>query len=401
LGAYRAAIDRLRSRGAVEVTRACGRESQRETASAGLKTGRFTTEAMDVMGASDVDAVLILTSMPEHARLARAALEAGKHVLLEKPLATTLEDGRALVELSGRSPGLLVCAPFTVLSPTFQTLARRIRNGDIGKPCSARARYGWAGPDWSEWFYKPGGGCLFDLGVYCLTSLTGLLGPAKRVMAMTGVAIPEREIHGRTIRVEAEDNAQVLLDFGGSAFAVVTSGFTMQQYRNPALEVYGTEGTLQMLGDDWDPDGYEWFQNRAGCWQVFKETTPDWHWTDGLGHLVECVGAGTKPLVTPAHALHVLEIMLKARQAGNDGRAMALETTFAPPTFPEPGEQEREENEEAAMQGAHDGDGQWYAGQIFQRHRHPQQQQKGKTFRPTHHTQPSDRRVQMTHHRAP
>lgn len=335
LSAYRVVIDKLRARAAVEVTLACGREAQREAAGAGLNTRRFTTAAEEVIASPDVDAVLILTSMSEHARLASAALTAGKHVLLEKPLATSLEDAQALVELAKRSRGHLVCAPFTILSPTFQTMARRIRNGDIGKPCSARARYGWAGPDWSEWFYKPGGGCLFDLGVYCLTSLTGLLGPAKRVMAMTGVAIPEREINGRKVRVEAEDNAQVLLDFGDSAFAVVTSGFTMQQYRNPALEVYGTTGTLQMLGDDWDPDGYELFQNSAGCWQVFKETMPDWPWADGLNHLVDCLHNGTRPLVTPEHALHVLEIMLKAQQAGREGRALALESTFIPPVFAE------------------------------------------------------------------
>ncbi len=155
-------------------------------------------------------------------------------------------------------------------------------------------------------------------------------------MAMTGVAIPEREIKGRRIRVEAEDNAQVLLDFGDSTFAVVTCGFTMQQYRSPALEIYGTSGTLQMLGDDWDPDGYELWRNDVGAWQLFKETAPDWSWTDGLNHLVECIRTGTKPLVTPGHALHVLEIMLKAQQAGREGRALALESTFTPPAFAQP-----------------------------------------------------------------
>ena len=340
LSAYRTAIDRLRARGEVDAVIACGREAQRETARAALGPVRFTTDAQEVIHSADVDLVIILTSMPEHARLASAALKAGKHVLLEKPIATSLEDAKTLVELARHRPGHLVCAPVTILSPTFQTLARRIRRGDIGRPCSARARYGWAGPDWSEWFYKPGGGCLFDLGVYCLTSLTGLLGPAKRVMAMTGVAIPEREINGHKVRVESEDNAQVLLDFGDSAFAVVTSGFTMQQYRNPALEVYGTSGTIQMLGDDWDPEGYEIFQNSAGCWQVFKETTPEWPWTDGLNHLVECVRNGTKPLVTPEHALHVLEIMLKAQQAGREGRALPLESAFTPPIFAEPAAQE-------------------------------------------------------------
>jgi predicted dehydrogenase len=333
LSAYRASIDKLRLRGIAEVVAACGRASQRATASAELGVQRFTTEAQEVVAAPDLDVVVILTSMTEHARLARAALEAGKHVLVEKPLATTLDESKALIELAGRSPGHLVCAPFTILSPTFQTIARRIRNGDIGKPCSARARYGWAGPSWSEWFYKPGGGCLFDLGVYCVNSLTGLLGPVKRVTAMTGVAIPEREINGRRVRVEAEDNAQVLLDLGDGCFAVVTTGFTMQQYRTPALEVYGTTGTIQMLGDDWDPDGYELWQNSAGAWQVFKETTPDWSWTDGLNHLIDCIRDGTRPLVAPAHAHHVLEIMLKAQQAGREGRAMPLESTFTLPVF--------------------------------------------------------------------
>ncbi|MBI3413860.1 MAG: Gfo/Idh/MocA family oxidoreductase [Verrucomicrobia bacterium] len=334
LEAYVPQCEKLQRRDLAELVVGCGREAQRERALT-MGVPRFTTETRDVLDDPSIDLVNILTSMPTHAALTKAALNAGKHVLLEKPLATSLADAKEIVEVARRSRGLLVCAPFTVLSPTFQTIARRIRSGDIGKPCSARARYGWSGPWWSEWFYQPGGGCLFDLGVYCLTSLTGLIGPAKRVTAMTGVAIPEREINGRKIQVDAEDNAQVLLDFGDAAFGVVTSGFTLQAYRNPALEIYGTTGTIQMLGDDWDPDGYELWQNSAGAWQVFKETTPDWPWADGLRHLVECVHARQRPLVTPEHALHVLEIMLKAQQAGREGRTLELETTFTPPDFSE------------------------------------------------------------------
>jgi predicted dehydrogenase len=334
LEAYLPQCRKLRQRGLAELVLAAGRAAQKDRALV-LGVPRFTTNDDDVLKSSEVDLVLILTSMNEHARLASAALEAGKHVLVEKPLATSLEDAMSLVVLAKRSRGHLVCAPFTNLSPTLQTIARRIRHGDIGKPCTARARYGWAGPSWTEWFYKPGGGCLFDLGVYCLTSLTGLLGPAKRVTAMTGVAISEREINGRRIRVEAEDNAQVLLDFGDACFAVATSGFTMQQYRTPALEVYGTTGTIQMLGDDWDPDGYELFQNSAGCWQVFKETDPDWPWADGLRHLVECIHENKRPLVTPEHAAHVLEIMLKAQQSSREGQALPIQSTFTPPLFTE------------------------------------------------------------------
>ena len=158
---------------------------------------------------------------------------------------------------------------------------------------------------------------------------------AKRVMAMTGAAIPEREINGRKIRVDTEDNAQVLLDFGESVFGVVTTGFTLQQYRNPAFELYGSHGTIQMTGDDWGPEGYELWQNEVGAWQIYKETNVDWHWTDGLRHIVDCIHRKVRPMVTPEHALHVLEIMLKAPISSREGRAIQLETTFVPPAFAE------------------------------------------------------------------
>jgi len=177
LEAYMPQCDKLRTRRLAEVTIACGREAQRDRALA-LGIPRFTTEENEVLRSDDVDLVIVVTSMPEHARLAGAALRAGKHVLVEKPLATNLSDARNLLALAGEHQRHLVCAPFSILSPTFQTISVRIRHGDIGKPCLARARYGWAGPSWNEWFYKPGGGCLFDLGVYCIASLTGLLGPA-------------------------------------------------------------------------------------------------------------------------------------------------------------------------------------------------------------------------------
>jgi predicted dehydrogenase len=340
LSAYRMPIDKLRMAGAVDVAIACGRESQKEMALNSLGNIRFTTNSKDVLESPEVDLVLVLTSMPEHAAIALAALEAGKHVLIEKPMATHLEDADKLINASQQNKRHLVCAPFTILSPTFQTMGRRIKNNDIGQPCLARARYGWAGPWWSEWFYKTGGGSLFDLGVYCINSLTGLLGPVKRVTAMAGVAIPERQINGKTIKVQAEDNAQVLLDFGNNCFAVITSGFTMQQYRTPALEIYGTTGTIQMLGDDWDPDGYELWQNSAEAWQVFKETQPDWNWTDGLPHFIECLRGDKQPLVRPEHSRHVLEVMLKAQKSAREGKALAIESNFEPLDFREPASNE-------------------------------------------------------------
>lgn len=333
LSAYLPVADRLATRGLAKLMAVCGREHQRQRVTREIGAARFLTEHERLIESPDVDVVVILTPMRTHAALAKAALLAGKHVVLEKPLATNLKEAAELVELAHCSPGQLLCAPFTWLSPTFQTIWRRLHSGAIGRVVSARGRYGWAGPDWSEWFFKSGGGSIFDLAVYNLTTLVGLLGSVKRVSALSGVAIPERDIRGVRVPVEVEDNAQVLLDFGAARFAVVTSGFTIQQYRGPGVELYGTTGTIQLLGDDWDPDGYELWQNEAACWQVFKETQPDWPWADGLRHLVECVQAGVRCVVQPEHAYHVLEVMIAAHASSHEGRVVEVKSEVEPPTF--------------------------------------------------------------------
>ena len=334
-GAYMPYIQRLKlSDGPLTVTWACDtRPEKAKPILAKWQIENFTTDYRGLCSAEDVDIVLILTAMESHGAITRQALENGKHVLVEKPLSTDLDEAGELLKFASTSQGILMCAPFVILSPTFRILRSRVQSGDIGKVLSARARYGWSGPDWNSWFYQSAGGCLFDLGVYNLTSLTGLLGPAQRVTALAGVAIPERIINGITVRVSVEDNAQVLLDFGDSVFGCVTAGFTIQKYRTPAIELYGSEGTLQLLGDDWAPQGYELWQNSVGAWQVFYETDPHWQWMDGLCHLLHCIRTGSRPLVTPEHAYHVLEIMLAARRAASQGKVQVIHSRFSLPEF--------------------------------------------------------------------
>ena len=105
-----------------------------------------TSDPDAVIEHPDVDVVCVLTSMRQHAPLAIDALTAGKDVLLEKPMATTLADGARLLEAAEQSERLLVCAPHVVLSPTFRALHDRLQQNDIGRVLSARARYGWQGP---------------------------------------------------------------------------------------------------------------------------------------------------------------------------------------------------------------------------------------------------------------
>jgi predicted dehydrogenase len=333
-GPYMSMIERLAASGRARVTAIYDIDEGKRRAAGmrlGLDPGLAGPEV--VIESDEVDLVLVLTSMNEHGPLATAALAAGKHVLVEKPMATSLEEAAALVRLASSSAGHLVCAPHILLSPTYRTVLQRLEAGEIGRLLLARARYGWSGPDWGRWFYERGGGALFDLGVYNVTALCGMFGPARRVTAMAGVAIPERVVEGELVRVQAEDNAHVLMDFGEARFAAVTTGFTMQKYRSPALELYGEDGVLQILGDDWAPEGHELWRNSSRSWELFPESDPGWQWTEGLRHLADCVEQGREPLMRPEHAYHVLEIMLAAKAAAADGRAREITSDFPRPVY--------------------------------------------------------------------
>lgn len=331
-GSYGRTLKLLRGERLVELTFACDTLASKRLAVADtFGLDHFTTDYRELVNSPDVDLVLVLTSMREHGPITKAALLAGKHVLVEKPMATTLTEATELVQLAKRGPGYLMPAPFTILSPTYQAMHRRLAAGEIGPVTLARARYGHSGPTWGPWFYQEGGGPLFDLGVYNITSLTGFLGPVRRVMAMTGTAQPERMVDGRPLEVEVPDTMQIMLEFGDATFATVTTGFTMQRYRSPAIELYGTAGTIQMLGNDFKSNGYELWLNQVGAWQSFDETAPTWWWTDGLRHLIECIQTGVAPVVTPEQAYHVLEIMIKAQLAGREGCAYTIDSTFTLP----------------------------------------------------------------------
>ena len=330
---YAALIRELRYEGRVEVVATCDEVGGRAARVRDFlhEEVPFTTNYLDVIGRDDVDVVVVLTAMPSHGEIAAAALEAGKHVLVEKPMSIDLDEASDLVTRAASGSGMLVCAPHVVLSPSYQALWKRVVDDhEIGTVLTARARYGWSGPTWGKWYYQTGGGPLFDLGVYNVTSLTGLMGSVKRVTAFAGIAIPERVVDGETIEVQNYDNYQILLDFGDARFAVVTTGFTMQEYRSPALELYGQRGVAQLLGDDWAPQGYEMLRTDTAGWTSYAEVDSSWPWTAGLRHLVDCVLDGADLLIRPEHAYHCLEVMTKAQIAATTGEAQMISSTVDP-----------------------------------------------------------------------
>jgi predicted dehydrogenase len=155
---YMTLIERLAREGRVAVNAVYDADpAKRDAAARRLDLSPDVPSDLAVCEHDDVDAVLVLTSMPEHARLPRAALEAGKHVLVEKPMATDLRDGEALLEAAETAPGVLVCAPHILLSPTYRAMHARASEGEIGGLLSARARYGWAGPWWAAGTTSPAG----------------------------------------------------------------------------------------------------------------------------------------------------------------------------------------------------------------------------------------------------
>ena len=169
--------------------------------------------------------------MQEHEHLNREAIAAGKHVWSEKPIANTHAAGIELLEAAKKKGVRVWGAPVVVTSPQFAYMAKTLNSGALGRVAAAHADYGHQGPTWSSFFYEKGGGSMPDLGVYNITSLTGLLGPARSVVAMVSIVTPTRQIDNKgEIKVTEEDNAMLVLDHGNGVLSHVQCGFN---YFNP------------------------------------------------------------------------------------------------------------------------------------------------------------------------
>ena len=283
------------------------------------------------------DFLVVTTDMQEHEKINRRALEAGRHVWSEKPIANTLAAGQKLLQLALRKKLRLWGAPITVQSPQFAFMARQLAAGKLGRVAAAHADYGHEGPGWSAFFYEKGGGSMPDLAVYNFTSLTGLLGPVKKVSAMVSIVTPERTVTDKgRIKVTEEDNAMVLLDHGSGVLSHVQSGFN---YFNPhghdgsqesrhTISIVGSKGFLGLVGYDWAPLGVDFATHDAPKIMRHATDSQGYLWQQGATLAAECLVTGKELLATPEHALHVLEIITAARESSATGRRIALTSTF-------------------------------------------------------------------------
>jgi len=293
---------------------------------------------IDKMLAGEVFEFLInLTDMQEHEHLNRQALHAGKHVWSEKPIANSLRAGQELLRTAQQKKLRLWGAPITVQSPQFAFMARTLAQGALGRVAAAHADYGHEGPNWSSFFYEKGGGSMPDLMVYNITSLTGLLGPAKRVTAMLSIVTPERDITEKgKIKVTEEDNAMMLLDHGRGVISHIQSGFN---YFNPhghdgrgetrhTITIIGSAGFMGLVGYDWAPLGVDLATHKQPKLERQVTDAEGYIWQQGGALAAECLSTGKELLVTPEQALHVLEIITAARESQETGRRIGLKSTF-------------------------------------------------------------------------
>lgn len=341
--------------GRVEVVAVADADADRaEAAAHAYGIPRALASLDELLDEVEVDAVVNLTPIPVHAEICLKTLRAGKHLVTEKPFATTMDDADAIAGLAEEKGLAVISCPITGIDPVTLEVRRLVRAGEVGKVAFARVRSSHGGPAASRlsgdptWFYQRGAGPLFDMGVYGLHAITSVLGPARRVVAFSGITEPTRIVRGGThrgtvIEVTADDNVLLMLDFGGSTFAFVDATFNVNAATSPRIEIFARKGTINFeLGSAaTGPKGLEIFRLDAVS-GLDGWIRPDLHGLDAIAEtrkpvgralpvalLLEALDGAAPPRATLEHARHVLEIMVKADESARCGRVLDLATTFA------------------------------------------------------------------------
>ena len=282
-----------------------------------------------------VDLVVNLTTPQAHAEIALAALEAGKHVYNEKPLAVSRADGRRMVELA-RAKGLLLGgAPDTFMGAGIQTVRKLLDEGAIGAPVAATAfmtNHGhehWH-PD-PAFYYQAGGGPMFDMGPYYLTALVALLGAVRRVSGSARISFAERTITsqpkaGASIVVEVPTHVAGVLDFECGAVATIITSFDIWAANLPPIEIYGSEGTLSVPDPNTFGGPVRIFRAEEGAWREEPLSHSYAANSRGLGvaDMANALRSGRPHRASGDLTYHVLDIMHAFHDASEQRRSIEL-----------------------------------------------------------------------------
>jgi predicted dehydrogenase len=316
------------------------------------QAAKYGTQAMSIaslLGDREIQIVINLTVPTAHASVSRRVIEAGKHVYSEKPLATDVAAGRALIEAAAARRLRVGCAPDTFLGAGHQASRRAIDRGQIGRVVVGAATIMHHGMEhWHPnpaFFFKLGGGPVLDLGVYYITQLVHLLGAVERVTAIGSVPSPTRKItsdplRGQMIDVEVMTTVNAVLKFAFGANVSLTTSWDVWKHSRNYCELYGTEGTLLA------PD-----PNFFGGQPRVSERDGEWHELDiselafgepnrmlrsgvqaadyrivGVIDMAMAIRANRPHRASGALALHVLEVMEGIELSSAEGRHIDIQS---------------------------------------------------------------------------
>ena len=294
-----------------------------------------------------VDAVTLCSPIGLHFQQGMMAIEAGKHIHFNKTMTTQVEEANTLIDAAAGQGIQIVASPGMMMYAHNRRMRKLILEGKLGQlawaitgTTAGSGKYHLneefrtgediltsVDPSW--YFKKPGGGPQYDVTVYCLHILTGVLGPARRVTAMSGIAIPAREHLGKEIVTEMDDQTLLMLDFGGTFYALVYATIAGDLTRGFFPNIYGTEGAIVGLkhGDQELSVEGEYPKHVTGVHCSMAES----HVFEDMMELVDLVRDGTQPMGTTDHARHVIDIIESGYRAAETRETQVLRTTFDPP----------------------------------------------------------------------
>jgi len=314
----------------LEIT-ACADIDVERARSKGEQHGIRGCSVEELLADSELEMIINLTIPQAHADVSLQALEAGKHVYVEKPLAVTREEGAAVLELARRKGLYVGSAPDTFLGGGIQTSIKLLEDGWIGTPIGATAFTVGAGherwhPD-PAFYYKVGGGPMFDMGPYYLTALIAMLGPIVRVTGSARRSFEERTItsqpkYGQKITVDVPTHIAGVIDFASGPIGTILASFDVKGKSSlPRIEVYGSEGTMMVP----DPNNF------GGTVKICRHGEQEWSDIPlafgyaenargvGAADMAKAIVTGRKHRASGELAYHVLEAMHGIHDASEQG----------------------------------------------------------------------------------
>ncbi len=297
----------------------------------------------ELLADEEIGFVISLTIPQAHGPVMLEGVRAGKSVYTEKPFTVTREEARQVLA-EAKAKGLRVgSAPDTFLGGGHQTCRKLIDDGWIGTPVAATGFMMGAGHEsWHpspEFYYKKGGGPLFDMGPYYITALVNMLGPVRRATGSARITHAQRTItsqplHGTVMDIEVPTHVAGVLDFESGAIATMIMSFDVRGGHGlPSIEVYGTEGTLRVP----DPNGF------GGPVRLRRHDSSEWlevpvlfPYTGGargvgMADMALAMQQGREHRANGELAYHVLDVMHSIHDASEQGRHIELASTCERP----------------------------------------------------------------------